>query len=310
MSPPPPPAVADSEPGRGLPPDVTARAPAAPLPRDSASSLAAAQFEVIPLPGIVGAVHEHLPPGARVTVTSSPRQGLQATIDTAAGLARAGFAAIPHLAARQVDSRRTLERQLAELTAAGVREVFVIAGDATTPAGPYEGTLALLEEIARTGHRVEIGVGVHPEGHPYVRSPFAATDLLLRKAEHASVLVSQLCFDATLLLDWTRELRRAGIGLPLRPGIAGPVDRGRLLRIGARVGVGPSLKLLAAQGAGMRHLLGRSSWSPDPLLEQLAPGYEDPQLGLAGAHVYTFNALEATGTWWRERGGASTGRPA
>lgn len=257
------------------------------------------RFEVIPVAGIVAEVAAHLPPGTRVSVTASRKQGLDATVAAAGALSERGFVAIPHLAARQIADEAELHRILDDLAAAGVRELFVIAGDAPHPAGDFEGSLDLLAAVGRSGHSFEIGVGAYPEGHPFIPSEAESMRLLQQKAQYASVLVTQLCFDADALLGWVLRLREHGVQTPVRPGIAGPTDAARLLRIGARVGVGPSLRLLTRQASGIRHLLGPGGWSPDSLLDELAPSFADTRYGLEGLHIYTFNAVEASAAWWR-----------
>lgn len=256
------------------------------------------RFEVIPVPGIVATVAAHLPPGARVSVTASRKHGLEATLAAARALAGQGYVAIPHLAARQITDEAELQRILDDLASSGVQELFVIAGDAPHPAGDFEGSLQLLEAMGTNGRSFEIGVGAYPEGHPFAPSEAESMHLLQEKARYASVLVTQLCFDAGTLLEWVLRLRERGVQTPVRPGIAGPTDAARLLRIGARVGVGPSLRLLTRQGAGIRHLLGPGGWSPDALLEELAPAFADRRYGLEGLHVYTFNAVAASADWW------------
>lgn len=253
----------------------------------------AVQFEVIPLRGIADEVVAQLPRGTRVTVTASPAQGLSATIEVACTLAAQGFPAIPHLAARMLRGPGEVEELVGRLTTAGVREIFVIAGDAPQPAGPYPGALPLLETLTAAGSGVQIGIGAHPEGHPFLGTA-EALQLLRRKAQHASSLVTQMCFEAPPLLEWVRSVREAGISLPVRPGIAAPVGTARLLRIGTRIGVGRSLRLLTEADSGVRHLLGPGTWDPAPLFMQLdAAAAAEPELALAGPHVYTFNAVRA-----------------
>lgn len=247
----------------------------------------------------------HLPSGARVTITSSPRQGPSATIDLARALSSRGVAAVPHLAARAIRDERELAEILGSLSAAGVRELFVIAGDPAQPAGDFTGGLDLLTAIAEHDQPFVIGVGGHPEGHPFL-SQEAAVRELAQKSAHASYLVTQMCFEAAPLLAWVVDLRDQGVDLPVRPGVAGPVGLGRLLRIGTKVGVGTSLRMLSSQRAGMRRLVTPGTWSPEALLEDLAEAYADPRYGLDGVHVYTFNALEETARWWDERGDRSS----
>lgn len=265
----------------------------------SPSTVTVAQFEVIPLTGAEEEVVRHLPAGARVTITSSPRQGPSATIDLARALSARGMTAVPHLAARALRDERELAGILDSLSEAGVEELFVIAGDPAQPAGDFTGSLDLLTSIAQHGQPFVIGVGGHPEGHPFLSQEAALRDLT-QKSAHASYVVTQMCFEAAPLLAWVRSLRDQGIQLPVRPGLAGPVGLGRLLRIGSRVGVGASLRMLSSQGTGMRRLVTPGTWSPEPLLDDLADAYADPRYGLDGVHVYTFNALEQTARWWDE----------
>ncbi len=269
---------------------MTESPPPGPVPHAAAQGREV-QFEVIPLRGIIDEVSTHLPPGARVTVTASPALGLPATLEVVGELAQRGFQAIPHLAARMFHGAGEVEEVLARLTATGVQEAFVIAGDAPHPAGDLPGALELLEAISASGSGITVGVGVHPEGHPFV-SESEAMRLLRAKAEHASYAVTQMCFEAAPLLAWVRRLREGGISLPVRPGIAVPAGTARLLRIGTRIGVGRSLRMLSGEDAGVRRLLGPGHWSPGPLLEELERARAaQPELGLHGPHLYTFNAV-------------------
>lgn len=246
---------------------------------------------MIPLRGIAEEAFARLPAGSRVTVTASPAQGLPATLEVAGELARHGFEAIPHLAARMLRDAGEVRERVAQLVDAGVSEVFVIAGDATRPAGELPGALELLELLSAAAPQLTVGVGAHPEGHPFLDDA-AALRLLRVKAEHASYAVTQMCFDAAALLAWTHRLRDEGIMLPVRPGIAAAVSTARLVRIGSRIGVGRSLRLLGGEGSGMRRLLGPGRWDPGPLLDQLeSASARDPELALRGPHVYTFNDL-------------------
>ena len=109
------------------------------------------RFELLPLDGIEEQVLEHLATDTKVTVTASPRKGLEATLELSERLSNAGYPVVPHLSARLVRDRAHLEEVLARLSAAGIRELFVPAGDATEP-GEFQGAADLLEAMgeART----------------------------------------------------------------------------------------------------------------------------------------------------------------
>src|SRR4051812_27927395 len=114
---------------------------------DLASLLRRSRFDVIPLDGVEEQVLAHLPKGATVAVTASPTKGLDATLELAERLSRAGYAAVPHLSARLIRDRSHLGELLDRALTAGVRELFVVAGDPPEPAGEFTGAAELLEAM-------------------------------------------------------------------------------------------------------------------------------------------------------------------
>lgn len=253
------------------------------------------RVEIIPATGIVSRLRAVLPAPATVTVTSLPHHRPAETIELAVELAASGYRAVPHLAARSVESRAQLAGFLDRLAAAGIREVFVIGGDGGPAAGPYGWSLPLMQDIAElSGGAVAMGIAVYPEGLPGTRDE-DLMDLLLAKAPLASWAVSQLCFSPEILLAYAASLRSGGFTLPLHAGIPGPVGMARLIRLAARLGVGPSLNFLrrSAGGAGTGKLLYQlavsASYDPGPLVQ----GLEQGAGALAGLQVYSFNDLGA-----------------
>ena len=83
--------------------------------------LEAPRYEVIPVNGIEEKVAA-LPRGASVTVTASPRHGIERTVDVSVRLAGRGYRVVPHLAARMIADRGQLERIVAHLEDAGIHE--------------------------------------------------------------------------------------------------------------------------------------------------------------------------------------------
>src|SRR5262249_57946609 len=113
------------------------------------------------------AVSEWLPPEMTVTVTASPAKGLDATLDLTERLARQGYRVVPHLSARLVVDDAHLADIVARLTVCGVDDVFVPAGDADPPAGPFDSALSLLERLTGMGRpvarlRITRGPGTPP----------------------------------------------------------------------------------------------------------------------------------------------------
>jgi len=254
------------------------------------------RYEVFPLPGIEDEVAEHVPTDVKMTVTSSPKRGIEATLRLSEELSRRGFDVVPHVAARLVADTVHLREVLGRLRESGVREIFVIAGDAEQPAGEFAGAYQLLAAMDELGDRFdEIGISGYPESHPFIRDE-TTIQAMFDKAPFASYIVSQLCLDPRVIAAWIAAVRERGVAMPIYVGIPGVTPRRKLLRISTRIGVGESARFVRKHGNVLARLLLRGSVGPGQLLEGLAP-----HAGLiAGFHVYTFNELGATERWRQE----------
>jgi methylenetetrahydrofolate reductase (NADH) len=253
-----------------------------------------ARFEILPFArGEEEAAQ--LPEHVRLTVTCSPKHGIDRTVEVAAAVRALGHQATVHLAARMVRDREHLDELLAAMARAGIDDAFVVGGDADPPHGPYTSAVDLLPVVHEHPDRPRtLGIAGYPEGHPLIDAD-ALADALHRKAPLADYVTTQLCFDPEAVLAWIAAARRAGIELPVVAGVPGIVDRARLLEISMRVGVGPSLSFLRKQG-GIRNLLRLSASSADRLYDALARRPE-----IAGLHYFTFNRLLDTWRWERTK---------
>jgi methylenetetrahydrofolate reductase (NADPH) len=256
------------------------------------------RYEVLPLDGIEEQVLAHLATDTRVTVTASPRKGLEPTLDLSERLARAGYPVVPHLSARLVRDRAHLEESVARLTAAGVREIFVPAGDAAEP-GAFHGAVDLLTAMGPLRERFdEVGITGYPESHHLI-SDEETIQAMFAKAPMATCIISQICFDADVIAGWIAEVRRRGTHLPIWIGLPGTVDYRKLMRISMKIGLGESARFLRHHGNWVSRLMTRQ-FKPDPLLHRLGPTLADPGANVAGFHLYTFNEVARTERWRRQ----------
>jgi methylenetetrahydrofolate reductase (NADPH) len=254
------------------------------------------RYEVIPVQGIEHKVSA-LPYGSTVTVTASPKLGIDRTLDVSVSLAARGFTVVPHLAARMVTGRSHLERLVQRLEGSSIREAFVVGGDADPPAGDYFDAADLLEALAALPHPfARIGVGGYPEGHPVVGEE-QLLEALLRKQHYASHVVTQLCFDADALTEWAAGVRAAGVQLPIIVGLPGVVERRRLAEISLKSGVGASLRYLRRHTREIVTLARARRYDPTLLATEVAERAEDTALGIRGVHLFTFNQVESTRDW-------------
>lgn len=262
-------------------------------------AMADPRFEIIPISGAENEARR-LPRGAQATVTCSPTLGQENTLDLSEKLADEDFRVIPHLSARLIESHEHLRSALERLDAAGMREIFVVGGDAYEPAGPFHSALTLLHEMAEMDHGIErIGVTAYPESHPLI-SDEELVEALWEKQQFAHYAVTQICFDSQALADWLVSLRERGIWLPVYVGLPGAVERKKLLSISLKIGVGDSARFLKKQSGLVGRLVKPGGYRPDELVESLAPYFGDEHYGLAGFHINTFNQAQSAESWRRE----------
>jgi methylenetetrahydrofolate reductase (NADPH) len=263
------------------------------------SAYCACRYEVLPFRSSAEQAAEIVPP-LRLTVTASAKLGMDRSLDHALKLRALGHHVTLHLAARMLESRQHLETVLGQTAEAGIDDLFVIGGDLDEPRGPYSSAGELLEEMSDHELRpAAIGVAAYPEGHPLIDDRQLEA-VLEHKAQLASYMVTQLCFDADLLLAWLTRLRANGLALPLYVGATGQVDQRRLLEISVRIGVGPSLRFLRKQRS-FGQLLRGSRNATQRFCDAIDAERSDPELGIVGFHFFTFNELVATWQWQRER---------
>src|SRR5215212_4855 len=274
--------------------------------RSVADLLRNSRFELLPLDGIEEQVLEHLGTDVKVTVTASPRKGLEATLDLSERLSRAGYPVVPHLSARLVRDRAHLEEVLARLSGAGIRELFVPAGDATEP-GEFQGAAELLEAMGDSRTRFDrTGITGYPESHHLI-SDDETIRAMFAKAEMATDIVSQLCFDPATIAWWIGAVRARGVRLPIWIGMPGSVDNAKLMRISMKIGVAESARYVRHQRGVLSRVVKRQ-FKPDRLLDGLAQIVSEPDAGVAGFHLYTFNEVGRTERW-RQRAIARLATP-
>lgn len=258
--------------------------------------LTGADFEVIPLKGVMEKTAS-IAPGSTVSVTASPTRGMTPTVDLATELQARGYRAVPHLSARTIENRGDLSSIIKRLDHGGVGQVFITGGDGE-PRGAYHDALALLQDMAVLGHPfLEVGITGYPEGHPLIPSDRLRQSLLEKQA-HATYIVTQMCFHPQIIVDWIISIRGDGVTLPIKVGVPGAVDPARLLSIGARIGVGDSMRFLTKNRGSILGMLRPGRYRPDRIVGPLAAIGDG--LGMTGIHLFTFNQVEATVAWHRK----------
>ena len=240
-------------------------------------------------------------PETPVAITFLPNETMVARIEAAAEVRALGCEPMPHLSARRIVSHAELDQMVERCVAeAGVKRMFLVAGDPPVPAGPFADTLSLIRTGIFERHGITaLGIAGHPEDHPAMDEE-ARWSFLQEKHDElagrgiAPLIVTQFGFDAAPFLRWLTELRARGLETPVRIGVPGPAGIATLVRYAARCGVGASASVMARYGASLTQLVG--SAGPDKLIAALESGLT-PAHGPVRLHFYPFGGLARTVEW-------------
>ncbi|MFF4585476.1 5,10-methylenetetrahydrofolate reductase [Streptomyces sp. NPDC001388] len=257
------------------------------------------RYEVLPAKATEDKVLAHVPRDVVVTVTASPVKGLEPTLGLTTRLAAHGYRVVPHVPARLLRDDAHLKEVAGRLREAGVDDVFVPAGDADPPAGPYEGALPVLRRLGELGSPfARVGITGYPESHPLIHDD-VTVQAMWDKREHATYIVSNLCFDPRVLGEWIARVRRRDVVLPVHVGVAGPVQRAKLMAMATKIGVGESARFLTKHASWFLRFAAPGGYSPERLLRRTEAALTAPGAGVAGLHLFTFNQIAETERWRR-----------
>lgn len=197
-----------------------------------------------------------------------------------------------------VDATRAETMAIAQSYAdIGVREIVALRGD--PPAGTgrfvphrdgFGSSVELVEALARTG-RFDIRVGAYPDRHPEAADDQADIDWLRRKIDAgASSAITQFFFEAETFFRFRDRCEKAGIDVPIIPGIL-PIENFKgvqafAARCGTRVPGWLTEAFAAAERDGRQDLLATAQCTE--LCTDLIEG------GVEQLHFYTLNKPQLT----------------
>lgn len=189
---------------------------------------------------------------------------------------------------------------IGDLLDTGVRGILALRGDRPQDGEPpVAGSLRyaqdLIELIRRVeqrrsallcGGKIAVGVAAYPTRHP--ESPSEAHDvevLLAKQRSGADFAITQVYFDTAQYADLITRARRAGVTIPIIPGVMPLTSLRRVTRLGELAGVQPAPELLARLAGA------------DTEAERLRIGVRATvdlanaalDSGAPGIHLYTFN---------------------
>jgi methylenetetrahydrofolate reductase (NADPH) len=246
---------------------------------------------------------EILPAGTRVYIAHIDGTPIEEMVKTAARLRAEGFQAMPHMPARVIATRATLEDWVRRYAEVGVEQALLIAGGVSEVRGELTSSMQMMETglFDRFGFR-RLHVAGHPEGNRDIDadgSDRAVMEALRWKNAFAErtdatmAIATQFCFEAAPVIAWADRLAAEGIRLPIHIGVAGPAKLQTLIKFAMSCGVGPSLRVLTRRAADVTKLL--LPFTPVEFLTELAEHKAaNPGFGIEAVHFFPLGGIAAT----------------
>ncbi|HVE53255.1 MAG TPA: methylenetetrahydrofolate reductase, partial [Ramlibacter sp.] len=184
----------------------------------------------------------------------------------------------------------------AQLTSMGVTRLVALRGDLPSGygiGGEFHYASDLVEFIrAESGQSFRIEVACYPETHPQAKSPQADLQAFVTKVRAgADSAITQYFYNADSYFRFVDDARKAGVDVPVYPGIMPITNSSQLLRFsdacGAEIPRWIRMRL-QSYGDDSASIKAFGQEVVGELCERLARG------GAPGLHFYTMNQAQAT----------------
>lgn len=193
-------------------------------------------------------------------------------------------------------TREKVREQLAELRAMGIGRLVALRGDLPSgygTGGEFQHASDLVAFIrVETGDDFHIEVACYPEMHPQARSPEHDLRAFAAKVRAgANGAITQYFYNADSYFRFVEEVRKAGLDIPVVPGVMPIVSSSQLMRFSDACGAEiPRWIRLRLQSYGDDSASIRAFGLDvvTRLCEQLVQG------GAPGLHFYTMNQAAAS----------------
>lgn len=264
-------------------------------------------IEVTPKSAVkVGDFRRLLKKGTEVYVTHLSGSDFADTLRTCTQLQAQEMTAVPHVALRNFRDETELRYAFDAIEKAKINGILLIAGALSQPKGPYDSVVSLLKTgLLETYHFDAVGFAGHPEGSPVI-SAKEQEDAEAQKQGYALTyprhyyFMTQFCFAAQPVIDWTAGLSSRAIDLPVRVGIPGVASIHSLIKHATACGIGASMDFLRKNSRNIKQLM--RPGKPDKLLYDLAAFCREStgHQRIEKLHFYPLGSFEQTVHWIKQ----------
>ena len=204
-----------------------------------------------------------------------------------------GLPALAHLTCVKADEVKITE-VLQQLQGHGVNNILALRGDIPADMqGDHQGSFAHASDLMRFVKEQGdfcVGGAAYPEGHPESGSLEQDIENTKYKVEAGvDFLVTQMFFDNTILYNYMFRLLRAGINVPVVPGIMPVTNAKQIIRICQLSGtkLPPQFRAMVEKFADNPEALKQAgiAYATGQIIDLISNGFDN-------VHIYTMNKPE------------------
>lgn len=204
-----------------------------------------------------------------------------------------GLPALAHLTCVKADEEKITE-VLQQLQGHGVNNILALRGDIPADMqGDHYGSFAHASDLMRFVKEQGdfcVGGAAYPEGHPESGSLEQDIENTKYKVEAGvDFLVTQMFFDNTILYNYMFRLLRAGINVPVVPGIMPVTNAKQIIRICQLSGtkLPPQFRAMVEKFADKPEALKQAgiAYATGQIIDLISNGFDN-------VHIYTMNKPE------------------
>lgn len=204
-----------------------------------------------------------------------------------------GLPALAHLTCVKADEEKITE-VLQQLQGHGVNNILALRGDIPADMqGDHHGSFAHASDLMRFVKEQGdfcVGGAAYPEGHPESGSLEQDIENTKHKVDAGvDFLVTQMFFDNTILYNYMFRLLRAGINVPVVPGIMPVTNAKQIIRICQLSGtkLPPQFRAMVEKFADKPEALKQAgiAYATGQIIDLISNGFDN-------VHIYTMNKPE------------------
>ena len=254
---------------------------------------------------------DYLTLGTLIYIAHIEGTPIEETVKTAKKISDQGFIPMPHFPARIIKDRKMLGDWIARYqNEAGVENALLIAGGANKPYGDFDSSIQLIEsELFDKAGFKNLHIAGHPEGSIEIDPDGSTTNIdealswkneFSKRTDASMAITTQFCFDSNSVIEWTNNIKKSGIDIPVHIGIAGPAKLQTLLRYSMECGVGASIKILQKRAKDITKLL--LPYKPTQIISELAEyKASNPDFNIEKVHFFPLGGVKQVSKFVQEQ---------